>query len=146
MSDDPWHLSRFVEAQSAVFPAVCAELGAGRKVSHWMWFIFPQLRVLGQSATAKHFGLEGAAEAVAYVNHPKLGERLEYCANLVLDQRHKSAFDIFGTPDDLKLRSSMTLFSAVAPRIEVFGELVEAFFDGKPDPRTLSALRQAEPS
>lgn len=110
-----------------------------------MWFIFPQLKVLGHSSTAKHFGLDGAAEARAYVNHPPLGERLEYCASLLLDQGHKTAFDIFGTPDDLKLRSSMTLFAEAAPHIDVFGEVLKTFFEGEPDARTLTALR-ASPS
>lgn len=142
LTADTWRLSRFIDAQAPVFAAVCAELAAGRKVSHWMWFIFPQLKVLGHSPTAKHFGLDGAAEASAYIVHPQLGRRLEYCAGLLLDHGHRTAFEIFGTPDDLKLRSSMTLFAEVAPQVGVFDDVLKAFFEGKPDTRTLAALHR----
>jgi len=133
-------LARFVEAQSAVFASVLAELGAGRKTSHWMWFVFPQLTSLGRSDTARFYGLEDGAEATAYWRHPVLGERLKQCARLVLATEGESAHDIFGSPDDLKLRSCMTLFDAVAPDEPVFREVLARFYGGEPDPATLAGL------
>ena len=133
-------LQRFVDAQAPVFDAVCAELAAGRKASHWMWFIFPQLKALGRSSTALFYGLESAAQAQAYWHHPVLGPRLKHCARLVLATRGKTAHDIFGTPDDLKLRSCMSLFAAVAADEPVFGQVLDRFYQGQPDPKTLALL------
>lgn len=107
-------LDRFIDAQLPVFDQVCSELAAGRKQSHWMWFIFPQIKGLGTSPTARHFAVESKSEALDYWLHPVLGPRLKQCTQLVLNTPGKSAHDIFGSPDDLKLRSCMTLFAAVA--------------------------------
>ena len=134
-------LQRFVEAQAPVYDAVCRELRAGRKTSHWMWFVFPQLRVLGRSATARFFGLEDVAEARAYAAHPLLGPRLVECSELVLATSGRSAHEIFGSPDDLKLRSCMTLFElAATATAPVFARVLERLYDGERDPLTLAAL------
>jgi uncharacterized protein (DUF1810 family) len=135
-------LERFVEAQSPVYPSVLAELGAGRKTSHWMWFIFPQLKSLGRSSTARFYGIEDRAEAAAYWRHSVLGERLHQCARLVLATRGRTAHDIFGSPDDLKLRSCMTLFDAVAPDEPAFREVLQRFYAGEPDALTIEELRR----
>jgi uncharacterized protein (DUF1810 family) len=134
-------LERFVQAQDPVFDAVCAELAAGAKHSHWMWFVFPQLRVLGRSATAQHYGLADLDEARAYWAHALLGPRLARCADLVLALQGRSAHAIFGSPDDLKLRSCMTLFEAAAPGEPRFGRVIERYFSGVRDPLTLAHLK-----
>ncbi|MCE9658747.1 MAG: DUF1810 domain-containing protein [Burkholderiales bacterium] len=139
-SDPPPGLARFVEAQAAVYESVLAELRAGRKSSHWMWFIFPQLRALGRSGTARFYGLADRTEAAAYWQHPVLGERLRQCARLVLATRGKTAHEIFGSPDDLKLRSCMTLFAAVAPEEPEFAEVLARFYAAEGDPLTLAEL------
>ncbi|MDN8615163.1 DUF1810 domain-containing protein [Variovorax ginsengisoli] len=136
---DPEGLQRFVEAQELVYDAVCRELRAGRKTSHWMWFVFPQLRVLGRSATARFFGLADLAEAQAYAAHPVLGPRLVECSELVLAASGRSAHEIFGTPDDLKLRSCMTLFE-LATAAPVFARVLDRLYAGERDPLTLAAL------
>jgi uncharacterized protein (DUF1810 family) len=133
-------LERFVTAQAPVYAAVCDELADGRKASHWMWFVFPQLRALGRSATAKFFGIEGIDEARAYAAHPVLGARLRECAQRVLDVQGRDAHQIFGSPDDLKLCSCMTLFEAAAPAEPVFAQVLERYFDGVRDPATLELL------
>jgi uncharacterized protein (DUF1810 family) len=133
-------LERFVVAQAPVYERVRAELGAGAKASHWMWFIFPQLRGLGRSAMAEHFGLAGRAEAKAYLAHPLLGARLRDCTRLVLDVNNKTAHEIFGTPDDLKFHSSMTLFAAVAPEEDIFSRALDRYFGGKRDSSTEGML------
>jgi uncharacterized protein (DUF1810 family) len=138
--DDPMNLERFVRAQDPVYAAVCAELAAGRKASHWMWFVFPQLEALGRSATAKWFGLAGRAEAAAYWRHAVLGPRLKACTGLVLALRGRSAHQVFGAPDDLKLRSCMTLFDAVAPQEPCFGEVLDRYFASRRDEATLALL------
>jgi uncharacterized protein (DUF1810 family) len=138
---DPFDLARFVDAQARCWADVVAELRAGRKRTHWMWFVFPQLRGLGRSQTASYFGLSGAAEAAAYAAHPLLGERLRECAELVLAADARSAHEIFGSPDDLKLHSSLTLFAQVAPLEAVFGAALERYFGGTRDGRTLELLR-----
>jgi uncharacterized protein (DUF1810 family) len=124
---------------------VLEELAAGGKTSHWMWFIFPQLRGLGMSATARRFGLSGLEEARAYLAHPLLGARLRECTRLVLAVEGRSAHEIFGSPDDLKLRSCLTLFAQAvapspAPDTRVFGEALAKYYGGEPDPRTLELL------
>ena len=133
-------LERFVEAQAPVYAAVLRELGAGRKTSHWMWFVFPQLRSLGRSATAKFYGLEGREEASAYWQHPLLGARLGECTRLVLGTAGRSAHDIFGSPDDLKLCSCMTLFDVVAPGEPAFRAVLDRFYGGEADPMTLAEV------
>jgi uncharacterized protein (DUF1810 family) len=142
MNDAPMAgLQRFAEAQAPVWAAVLRELGAGRKTSHWMWFVFPQLASLGRSATAKLYGLDGRAEALAYWQHPLLGPRLLECTRLVLATEGRSAHAIFGSPDDLKLCSSMTLFEAVAPEEPGFCAVLDRFYGGVADAATLALLR-----
>ena len=123
-------LERFVTAQAGVYENVCAELTAGRKASHWMWFIFPQLRGLGRSETARYYGLRDLNEACAYDAHDVLGPRLHACAELVLGHPDKPVQDIMGKIDALKLRSCATLFERAAAKPEVFSTLLETFFDG----------------
>lgn len=136
-------LERFVAAQAPVYAQVVAELEAGRKTSHWMWFIFPQLRGLGRSPTALHFGIEDLGEAKAYLRHPVLGPRLVECSRLVLAVEGRSATAIFGSPDDLKLRSAMTLFGRAAADEAVFAAVLETYYDGQEDPATLALLGAA---
>ncbi len=140
--DDPFELSRFVEAQDLVFDTVLAELRAGRKETHWMWFVFPQLRALGRSPTANFYGIGSIEEARAYLLHPLLAERLAQAVDAVLGVPNRSAHEIFGSPDDLKFRSSMTLFSAAADgeEGERFRRALQRFFAGEPDRRTLELL------
>ena len=140
MDDDPHHLQRFIEAQNPVFDRVCAELAAGAKASHWMWFVFPQHVALGRSATARHFGIASRAEAMAYWQHPLLGARLKTCTQLVLAVDDRTALQIFGTPDDLKLRSCMTLFGHVAPDEATFRQALDRYFGGAGDAATLALL------
>ena len=124
-----------------MWATVCNELAAGRKRTHWMWFIFPQLEGLGQSSMARLYGIASREEAIAYWRHPVLGQRLRQCVQLVLATTGKTAHDIFGTPDDLKLRSCVTLFADVAPEVPVFAQVLDRFYDGKPDERTLELLK-----
>lgn len=136
---DPFDLRRFVAAQDAVYQQVCAELAAGCKTGHWMWFVFPQLKGLGRSATAQHFGICSLDEAQAYWVHPLLGPRLRECTELVLAVKGRGAHEIFGTPDDLKFRSCMTLF-AQATGEPLFAKALKRFFDGRADPRTIELV------
>ena len=128
-------LQRFLDAQASVIDTALAELRSGRKRSHWMWFVFPQLGVLGRSATAKFYGIASIDEARRYVAHPVLGPRLLACTEAVLTHAGKSANAIFGSPDDLKFRSCLTLFSRAAPQHEVFRTALRAFY-GEEDPLT----------
>jgi uncharacterized protein (DUF1810 family) len=137
---DPFTLQRFVDAQQPVYAQVAAELAAGAKTSHWMWFVFPQLKALGRSATALHYGLASRAEALAYWRHPLLGPRLAECSTLVLNTRGRSALQIFGAIDAMKLRSCMTLFEAAAPEAPVFAQVIDRFHEGQRDPLTLASL------
>jgi len=137
---DPWRLQRFVEAQAPLYETVCAELAAGAKRSHWMWFVFPQLKGLGRSQTAQHFGLAGADEARAYWEHPVLGRRLAHCADLISRTESRDALEIFGSPDDLKLKSCLTLFAEVVPEAPIFEALLVWFFGGERDANTLALL------
>lgn len=132
---DPDQLHRFLEAQDPVYDRVCAELRAGHKRTHWMWYVFPQLRGLGRSQMAEHFGIGSKEEAAAYLAHPVLGARLRECTQLVNEVQGRSATQIFGSPDDLKFRSSMTLFSMVSDD-PVFAAALEKYFGGEPDPLT----------
>jgi uncharacterized protein (DUF1810 family) len=137
MSDDPFNLERFVAAQQPVFDTALAELKAGSKRSHWMWFVFPQLRGLGHSPTAQFYGIASLDEARAYLQHDVLGSRLTLCTQTVLESQGHSLHEIFGSPDDLKFRSSMTLFEAAAPEEDVFGRALDRMCSGKRDERTL---------
>ena len=141
MNDDD--LQRFVQAQEARMDDVLAELAAGRKRTHWMWFVFPQLRGLGRSQMAWHFGLQARDEAVAYLAHPLLGPRLRECVELVLAVDGRSAHAVFGSPDDLKLCSCLTLFREIDGAGGVFGKALDKFFDGQPDAATLQLLAGA---
>ena len=138
--DDPFNLQRFVDAQEPVFTRVLAELGAGRKRTHWMWFVFPQIRGLGSSATAQQYAIGSREEARAYAAHRVLGPRLVQCTELVNRVEGRTVEQIFGYPDDLKFRSSVTLFAEVAPEQPVFREALEKYFAGEPDARTLELL------
>lgn len=141
---DPDDLHRFTEAQERVYPTVLAELAGGRKRTHWIWFIFPQLRGLGRSSTAHHYGIASAHEARAYLADPTLGPRLRECARLVAAIDGRSAEQIFGWPDCLKVRSCMTLFAAVAPDPADFQAVLDKFYDGLADPATCEMLSAAE--
>jgi uncharacterized protein (DUF1810 family) len=143
-----YNLERFVEAQAGVYEQACAELRAGRKRSHWMWFVFPQFRRLGSSEMAMRYAISGREEARAYLEHPVLGPRLRECAGIVVGVEGKSVEEIFGYPDDLKFHSSMTLFSeavALSGEVEsaserVFHEALKKYFGGKMDQATLARL------
>jgi uncharacterized protein (DUF1810 family) len=137
---DPFDLERFVIAQAGVAPQVERELAAGRKRSHWMWFVFPQLRGLGHSSMAERYGIGSIEEARAYLAHAVLGPRLLAWTALVLGVEGRSAHDIFGWPDDLKLRSSMTLFDAARPEEPAFKGVLAKYFDGEGDQRTIELL------
>jgi uncharacterized protein (DUF1810 family) len=140
---DPFHLERFVAAQASVFTSALAELRAGRKQSHWMWFVFPQLRGLGRSSTAEFYGISSLAEARAYLSHPVLGPRLTLCTEAVLAIEGRSLHEIFGSPDDLKFCSSMTLFSrADGGEESVFRRALDRFCTGRMDERTLALLER----
>jgi uncharacterized protein (DUF1810 family) len=134
-------LERFVEAQDRVYANVLDEIAMGHKTSHWMWFIFPQLRELGRSAMAKRFGIAGRDEAIAYLAHPVLGRRLKECVNLLLSQRSSDPHEIFGSPDDLKLRSCLTLFASAAMDESCFQLALERFYAGKQDQATVALLK-----
>jgi len=125
------NLGRFVEAQAPVHDRALTELKAGRKQSHWMWFVFPQIAGLGRSPMAQHYAIQNLAEARAFLAHPLLGARLRECTQAVLDVEGKTAHEIFGSPDDLKFRSSMTLFAHAAPDEELFRTALEKYFAGE---------------
>lgn len=139
---DPFDLQRFVDAQNPVYERVVSELTAGRKRSHWMWFIFPQIQGLGFSFTAQKYAISGIDEAKAYLAHPLLGPRLRQCAALVNAVQGRSIDAILGSPDDLKFRSSMTLFAHATEDNKVFSDALEKYYAGKKDPVTLEKLEQ----
>ena len=139
-SNDPHDLERFVEAQDPVIEQVKKELRAGRKRSHWMWFVFPQVEGLGKSRTARRYAISSQQEADAYLAHPVLGSRLRECTGIVNGIEGRSANEIFGSPDDLKFRSSMTLFEAVADDPLPFSRALELYYDGDRDQMTLDFL------
>ena len=141
---DPYDLRRFVEAQNPVYAKVCSELREGRKRSHWMWFVFPQIVGLGSSPLARKFAIPSLAEAAAYLAHPILGPRLAECTQLVNLVEGRSVADIFGHPDDLKFRSSMTLFARATQDDQVFVAALQKYFQGEPDPATLLRLQSLE--
>jgi len=138
---DPFNLNRFVTAQKTCYPDVQAELAAGHKQSHWMWFIFPQIDGLGFSSRARFYAIKSLGEARAYLAHPVLGPRLIACAKAMLKHRDKTAHAILGSPDDAKLCSSMTLFECAAPEQSVFGQVLDTLFSGVRDLLTQDILR-----
>ena len=142
MTDDPFDLARFEAAQAPVIARVTAELSAGRKQSHWMWFVFPQLAGLGFSAMAATYAIASLDEARAYLAHPVLGPRLIDCTARVLAVEGRDAHAIFGAPDDLKFHASMTLFARAAPQEPVFSRALAKYFGGEEDQKTLSLLDQ----
>ena len=139
-TDDPFDLQRFVDAQAPVYDRVLLELREGRKRTHWMWFVFPQVAGLGSSPMAQRYAIASRAEAAAYLAHPLLGSRLRECARLVTATQGRSIHDIFGSPDDMKFHSSMTLFAEASPGDADFGAALEKYFGGAPDPATLALL------
>ena len=138
--DDAFDLARITGAQEAVYDRALAEIRSGDKRSHWMWFIFPQIDGLGFSSTARHYAIKSPEEARAFLAHPVLGARLRECAAAVLAVEGRSAFEIFGSPDDLKLKSCMTLFESVAGQASVFSQVLDKYYEGKRDTRTLEIL------
>jgi uncharacterized protein (DUF1810 family) len=141
---DPCDLARFVEAQASIYESACSELRSGCKQSHWMWFVFPQLRGLGQSATSQYYGLRGRDEARAYLQHPTLAPRLIECTRLVNTVEERTIRQIFGSPDELKFRSCMTLFGSLPHSACVFGEALSKYFAGVADPLTCELLEREE--
>ncbi|GJE70251.1 DUF1810 domain-containing protein [Methylorubrum podarium] len=138
--DDAFDLNRFVEAQDGVYEGALAELRGGRKRSHWMWFVFPQIAGLGSSAMARRYAIASLAEAQAYLAHPLLGDRLRTCTRAANAWADRSAHALFGAPDDVKFRSSMTLFAQADPEAADFTRALATFFAGEPDPLTLEKL------
>ena len=139
---DPYDLARFVQAQERDYALALAELRSGRKRSHWMWYIFPQFDGLGVSSTSRLYAIKSVAEAEAYLRHPVLGPRLLEIAQATVDVEGRSAFEVFGTPDDMKLQSCATLFASVSPAGSVFHQVLDRYFGGEPDDRTLGLLRR----
>jgi uncharacterized protein (DUF1810 family) len=137
---DPYDLNRFVQAQEDDYERALSEIKSGRKRSHWMWYIFPQFDGLGFSTTSKRYSIKSVAEAKAYLSHPILGPRLTECVEAVLSVEGRSAYEIFGSPDDMKLRSCATLFASVSPKSSIFDQLLEKFFQGERDDKTLGLL------
>jgi uncharacterized protein (DUF1810 family) len=143
---DPYDLQRFVDAQNPVYEKVCSELRDGRKKTHWMWFVFPQIEGLGSSPMARNFAISSLAEAAAYLEHPILGPRLVECTGLVNLVEGRPIEQVFGYPDDLKLRSSMTLFAHATPENGVFIDALKKYFSGQFDPATLTRLQALQSS
>ena len=140
MTNSSHNLERFTEAQDPIYENVLSELRSGRKRTHWMWFVFPQIAGLGTSHMARTFAISSREEADAYLNHPLLGERLRECTELVLAVEGRTINEIFGSPDDLKFRSCMTLFANVATDSQVFEDALLKYFNGDPDPSTVERL------
>lgn len=138
---DPFNLDRFVRAQHNVYARALEEVRQGQKRSHWMWFIFPQFKGLGSSETSIHYAINSLEEARAYLDHPVLGSRLIEISSALMNLKNKSAAEIFGYPDDLKLHSSLSLFAAASEGENIFDKALETFFNGQPDPKTLNLLR-----
>jgi uncharacterized protein (DUF1810 family) len=143
MASDPYNLTRFVQAQEADYDQALTEIRAGRKRSHWMWYVFPQFDGLGMSPTSKHYAIKSVQEARAYLAHSILGPRLIECAQAALQIEGRSALEVFGSPDDMKLRSSATLFASVSPDGSVFHGIIDKYFDGEQDARTIALLTRA---
>ena len=140
VAGDTHDLNRFVQAQEDDYERALSEVKSGRKRSHWMWYIFPQFDGLGFSATSRRYSIKSVAEAKAYLNHPVLGSRLTECAEPTLRVSERSAYEIFGSPDDMKLMSCATLFAYVSPPGSVFHRLLDKYFQGKYDHKTLGLL------
>jgi uncharacterized protein (DUF1810 family) len=141
--DDPHNLNRFVLAQEDDYAQALAEIRSGRKRSHWIWYIFPQFEGLGFSSMSRQYSIKSVAEAEAYLKHPTLGPRLRECCEAALSVEGRSAYEIFGSPDDMKLRSCATLFASVSPAGSVFDRLLEKYFQGGRDDRTLRLMGAA---
>jgi len=139
-ASDPFDLNRFIEAQRGVYDSALAEIRRGRKAGHWMWFIFPQIAGLGASSTARHYAIGSLEEAQAYLRHQELGQRLRTCAAAAADLRGRTALEVFGHPDDLKLRSSMTLFELADVDDPVFGRVLDTLCGGERDEATLRVI------
>ena len=137
---DPYDLERFAQAQASSYEAALSEIKGGRKRSHWMWFVFPQFDGLGFSAMSRRYAIKSAAEAEAYLAHPLLGPRLITCVDVLLGLERRSAHEIFGSPDDMKMKSCATLFASVSPEGSVFHQLLTKYFQGESDSRTLQLL------
>jgi len=140
IKDDPYNLQRFVSAQEAEYGQALAEIRAGRKKNHWMWFIFPQFDGLGFSPTSRFYSIKTIEEAKAYLDHPVLGPRLLKCIRALLELQGRTAAQIFGSPDDLKLRSCLTLYSVASPSEKIFRKALEKYYAGEPDVRTLRLI------
>jgi uncharacterized protein (DUF1810 family) len=143
LSSPNFDLNRFIAAQRGVYESALAEIRRGRKAGHWMWFIFPQLAGLGSSPMARHYAISSLAEARAYLAHPELGQRLRACASAAAELRGQTASQVFGHPDDLKLRSSMTLFELADPQEQVFGRVLDALCGGRRDETTQELIASA---
>jgi uncharacterized protein (DUF1810 family) len=137
---DPYDLGRFIQAQEHTYERALSEIRSGRKRSHWMWYVFPQFDGLGLSTTSKLYAIKSVAEAEAYLEHSILGRRLVESVQAALNVEGRSAFEIFGSPDDMKLRSCATLFASISPAGSVFEQLLDRHFGGEPDDRTLRLL------
>lgn len=142
MQDDPFNLARFIDAQRDNYDRALAEVRRGHKQTHWMWYIFPQLDGLGSSPTAKRYSIKSIEEAKTYLTHPVLGARLLECAEAVLSVEGRSALDIFGHPDDWKLKSCATLFASISNPDSVFHRIIDKYFDGQQDDKTLGLLEK----
>ncbi|WP_261324505.1 DUF1810 domain-containing protein [Microbulbifer agarilyticus] len=138
--NDSHNLQRFLDAQATYYPEALTEIRAGNKRTHWMWFIFPQIDGLGRSSTARHYAIKSHAEAEAYLAHPILGTRLRECCAALLAVKGRSAHQIFGSPDDMKLKSSMTLFTLVAGQKSEFMQVLQRYYGGELDSATLEIL------
>ena len=143
MNDDPYQLARFVEAQAGVYLEALAEMHRGRKRSHWMWFVFPQMAGLGFSAVSQRYAIGSLDEARAYLAHPLLGARLRECCTALLELQGRSAHEVFGSPDDLKLQSSATLFERATKPDSVFSRVLDRYYAGRRDERTLQLVAAA---
>ena len=144
MQADPYELTRFAQAQEGVYETALAELRQGRKRSHWIWFVFPQFLGLGSSAMSQRYAIRSVDEARAYLSDPVLGPRLQECCKALLEVQGRSAREILGTPDDLKLRSCATLFDHVAAPGSVFAQVLDRFFEGQRDTSTLRLIEASE--
>ena len=140
---DPYNLTRFTRAQESDYERALGEIRAGQKRSHWMWYVFPQVAGLGSSATSVRYAINSREEATAYLAHPVLGPRLLECAQALLRIDRRSALQIFGSPDDMKLRSSATLFASVSPERSLFHQIIDQYFEGNADIRTIELMRTA---
>jgi uncharacterized protein (DUF1810 family) len=139
---DPHNLQRFIDAQETDYQAALAEITAGQKRSHWMWYVFPQYDGLGFSSTSKLYAIKSLAETKAYLEHPVLGSRLHECVNALLTVTGRSVHQIFGSPDDMKLKSSMTLFAHISPGSSRFEQVLDRYFDGNRDQKTIELIKE----